>query len=135
MACRYAINACVVGTTHVPTDTHGVLPGLTIAALQAPSDTMLLAEEGADSGLATPNTDVGTTDDGLMAADNVTDLGAFPNFFSSRHLSGSEVLYCDGHVKYGKYSNLVAYGQTWPDGSTYYSVLVGGTTSSTPSCK
>ena len=132
----YAINGCIEGVTHVPTDTGGVLPGLTLAAIQDPSDTALLTEEG-DDGLTPPNTDIGTTDDGFMAPGNKTDLGnygAFVNFFSSRHSSGSEVLYCDSHVKYGKYSNLVGYANPAPSGTSYYAVLVGGVTGYTKSC-
>jgi len=79
----YAANSCIFYNASSIT---GLNPGKGLSQIDNPSDTMLLGEE-ATSG--TPP----TTDDAYL-------YYASPNGISLRHTGGTNVSFCDGHVKY-----------------------------------
>jgi prepilin-type N-terminal cleavage/methylation domain-containing protein len=96
----YAYNSCLTvpnGPTH---DT--LWPGKSMGAVDQPSATLLLAEEGTEEGTL-------GTDDGLFNLFNGGGDGRGYNAvdYSGRHTDGSCVLLADGHVKWYRYSRLV----------------------------
>jgi len=81
----YAANSCIFYKTPL-TNAAWYNAGKGLSQIDTPSDTMLLGEEGTTG---TPP----TTDDGFLYYPS-------PNAISLRHTGGSNVSFCDGHVKY-----------------------------------
>ncbi len=94
----YAYNSCLT----LPHDAQAVWPGKTQAAVAAPTETLLLAEEGQQ------NTG-GTTNDALFNMYNGGGTGQGYDYqnYSGRHTDGSNVLLIDGHAKYYQYGKLL----------------------------
>ena len=139
----YALNQCVDEPSH---STVPVTPGENSAKFDDPADIMLLGEEAAGVGVTvaglgnTPNSVTGTTDDGYLDfwyynnTNKELAGSTFPNYLSTRHSMGSDVLFVDGHVKWQNQSNLYKPdpqpSSTWS--YPYYSIMTGD--SSTDSC-
>ena len=81
----YAANSCIFSATPL-VGAAWYNPGKGLSQFDSPSDTMLLGEEGA--GVAPY-----TTNDAYLSY-------ATPDSISLRHSGGTNVAFCDGHVKY-----------------------------------
>jgi len=81
----YAANSCIFSATPMAGMTW-YYPGKGLSQFDTPSNTMLLGEEGA---AGTPP----TTNDAYLSY-------SFPDPVSLRHSGGTNVSFCDGHVKY-----------------------------------
>lgn len=92
----YAYNSCLT----LPSSA-AVWPGKSQAAVDAPADTLLLAEEDAETTNA-------TTNDALFNMYNGggTAHGYDYQNYSGRHTDGSNVLLTDGHAKYYQFGRL-----------------------------
>jgi prepilin-type N-terminal cleavage/methylation domain-containing protein/prepilin-type processing-associated H-X9-DG protein len=94
----YAYNSCLTDDARqVPSGPGLLWPGKSEAMVGAPSDTLLLAEEG--QSFVSPNS---STNDGLL------NFGFDDTAYTQRHTGGSEVLLVDGHVKWHNYDKLIA---------------------------
>jgi prepilin-type processing-associated H-X9-DG protein len=76
-------------------------PGKGLNTVDAPSGTLLLAEDGQSTFISSLS-----TNDGIMNMEGTPPPDY--NTYSSRHSGGSNVLYVDSHVKWGSYDTLVA---------------------------
>ena len=85
----YAINSCVVSATE---GANGYRVGRNLAAFDDTSLWMLLCEEADTGGAVDAGT--GSTNDGYFFEQQQDN-------FSRRHTNGSELLFLDGHVKFG----------------------------------
>jgi prepilin-type processing-associated H-X9-DG protein/prepilin-type N-terminal cleavage/methylation domain-containing protein len=96
----YAYNSCLT----VPSATVALWPGKPLAAFALSSGTLLLAEEGRETGPV-------STNDALFNVYNGgggrTNPGYDAPAYAGRHGDGSNVLFLDGHVRWGKYDALV----------------------------
>ena len=90
----YSSNGCAFE----PAPVDGRKPGKSLAAFEDTPRWMLLAEEAQDS-----RRESSSTDDGYLALVVV-------NGFSTRHLSGSNLLFIDGHVKFARPEKVRAEG-------------------------
>lgn len=97
----YAMNGCAAGApSQLSNGT--ARPGQPLAYFQNPSDMMLLGEEGGITG----NTDTGSTNDAYLYVGNP--VGTTADSISTRHTSGSNVTFVDGHAKYYHMTPVVA---------------------------
>jgi prepilin-type N-terminal cleavage/methylation domain-containing protein len=99
----YAYNSCLT----YPNDAQSVWPGKSLAEVESPASTLLLAEEADSSS---------TTNDALL---NMFGPSPGPGYdhqaYSWRHVDGSCVNFVDGHAKFYSWSRLIA--QNLPTGN------------------
>ena len=90
----YAYNSCLTQFD----DTKSVWPGKSLTAIENPSGTLLVAEEGGQA-----------TDDALLNMGGTGGMTQGYNWssYSDRHLGGSCVAFVDGHVKFYRYDALL----------------------------